>query len=245
MLRTFKRAKRTLTATRPSSYRTGKYKRTKSKMTSRKIRKITKSMIMAKKETKRLDYAGGTDNVYHNTGALGTPNSMMLNRTDKLPAQGDGDSGRDGNDIYGVGWTIRIQTRFPWDRLNTKLKFWFLRVPKGYNPASSYTNMFDNITGNVMLDPIDKDRVHVLTSFVAFLKDINPAQSGSVKDATTYHKVFIPLKKTIKFWDDGAQDNSMPYDYFITYAGYDTTGTLPTDVVATTQIWSRFTYKDL
>ena len=38
-----------------------------------------------------------------------------------MPAQGSGDSARTGNDIYGIGWTVRMQLRLPTDRLNGKV----------------------------------------------------------------------------------------------------------------------------
>ena len=72
-----------------------------------------------------------------------------------MPAQGSGDSARTGNDIYGIGWTVRMQLRLPTDRLNGKVRMVILQVPKGYDPGATYTNVFDNVTGHVLLDPIN------------------------------------------------------------------------------------------
>ena len=162
-----------------------------------------------------------------------------------MPAQGSGDSARTGNDIYGIGWTVRMQLRLPTDRLNGKVRMVILQVPKGYDPGATYTNVFDNVTGHVLLDPIDKDRVKVIKDKVLAAGIINPGVSTTGKELTRYFKFWVPYKKTIKFWDDGAQDNSMPYDYYVCYYGYDTFGSLVTDVVSNIQSWTQFHYKDV
>lgn len=208
---------------------------------------MIRAMIRSNKESKRVDYSHGRLSLYHNGGASVTPLGWVLMSSGTTgswaPTQGDGDGNRDGNDIYLTGQTVRMQFNLPADRLNTKVRCIIVRVPRGYSVAS-YTNVMDSITGNAMIDPVDKDRVQVVKQFFIGQKAFNPSNGGTGKEITLYKKVFIPIKRIIKFNDDGSEANFFEWDYHLLMWGYDTYGTLPGDIVAYCQLWTRTHFKD-
>ena len=221
-------------------------KNKKQTMSVAKVAKIAKKTMIKQVESKRVDYGYARFAAYHNGGTTGINGCPIYFLTDTayLPMQGTGDSQRIGNDIYAIGWTLRFQINIPSDRLNTKFRVMVLRVNKGYS-VSGYTNIFDNITGNIMLDPVDKDRIKVLKTLYVGAENINPGVPTTGKEITLYRKIFIPFNKTIKFYDDGTQQNNLAYDYYLITCAYDTYGSLNSDIVGYIQPWLRLTYKDL
>lgn len=208
---------------------------------------MMKKVILSNTESKRVDYAHTYTAMKHNGGTSGLPATFHLNAENNAslwPLIGDGESNRNGSDIYGVGWTIRMQVNIPQDRLNAKFRCAVIRAVKGSNPVGTYTDMMDNVTGNVMIDPFDKDRVSVVKQFwLSPGKSLNPAVSTG-KEITRYKKIFVPLKQTVKFFDDTSLKNSLLYDYYLIMWGYDTYTSLLTDTVGSVQLWQRLTYKD-
>lgn len=239
-------AKRAKTLTTTSRYRSGRYYKTRKSMIKWRSRKAIRRMIRSSRETKRVDFANNRQSIYHNGGSASNPlpNIWQINATSQLPAQGDGDGNRDGNDIYAVGWTLRMQFNIPSDRLNSKYRCVVFRVPRGTIITTNVTQILDPVTGNCMIDPIDKDRITVLkTFFVGPGKSMNPGIIAN-KEVTWYRKVFVPAKRVIKFYDDGSQENNQIYDIYMAVWGYDTWGTLVSEIVGYCQMWSRFTFKD-
>lgn len=207
-------------------------------------------MIQNSNESKRCDYSWGRQALYHNGGGDSLGGAIRYNITAAniggiWPTQGDTEESRDGNDIYVKGITLRMQFNIPADRLNAKFRVAVIRSPKGSNPISSVAGMFDNITGNFMIDPWDKDRIQVVKQiFVAPGKSLNPGTATGGKEITHYRKIWIPFNKVVKFFDNNDTNNSLLHDYHLVIYGYDTWGTLPGDIVGYCQIWQRLTFKD-
>lgn len=195
--------------------------------------------IMRMKETHFVDYNWSKHELYHNQWL--TAWKPKLNGTYHLPSQGDGDSQRTGNDIYARGIQLKMMFGCKQDRHNTTFRVLALKVTKGYD-ITNYSQVFDNQTGNVMLDGVDKDRVTVLFDKKVHYKPINPSPDG--KEITIFRKYWIPHKTLYKFYDDGEQNNSYPYDIYVTVMAYDAYGSLGTDNIAYVQAWSRFYFKD-
>lgn len=217
-------------------------------MTPWRTRKMIKKMINSNKESKRVDYSHGRLSLYHNGGASVTPLTWTIMASSATtgvwaPTQGDGDGNRDGNDIYVQGMTLRMQFNLPADRLNTKIRCIIVKVPRGYSVAS-YTNVMDSVTGNAMIDPVDKDRVKVVKQFFVGQKAFNPMNGSTGKEITLYRKIYMPVKRVVKFNDDGSEANFLEWDYHLLMWGYDTYGTLPGDIVGYCQLWTRCHFKD-
>lgn len=208
---------------------------------------MIKRMILSNKESKRVDYAHGRHSFYHNGGANLEPRVWGICTNGDLgawcPAQGDGDNQRDGNDIYVQGITCRMQFNLPADRLNTKFRCILVKCPRGYS-VTSYTQSIDNVTGNVMIDPVDKDRVKVIKQFFIGQKAFNPSAGDVGKEITLYKKIYLPINRVVKFSDDGSLQNFHEWDYHILMWAYDTYTTLPGDLVGYCQLWARTTFKD-
>lgn len=204
-----------------------------------------KQTIMRMKETKFVDFFWGKHELYHavyNIPGAQTAAFYQLNTPNGcLPAQGDGDSNRNGNDIYARGIQVKMMLGCKQDRHNTNFRILVFKTSKGYD-RSAYTQVFDNQTGNVMLDGVDKDRVSVVFDKKVSFKPINPSPDG--KEITIFRKFWIPHKTLYKFYDDGQQGNSYPYDVWMVVMAYDAYGTLTTDNIAYVQTWSRFYFKD-
>lgn len=208
---------------------------------------MVRRMINASKETKRVDFSHGRQTLYHNGGVAVAPIVWPIKTNSQTqvwaPQQGDGDSQRDGNDIFVKGLTVRMMVNLPADRLNTKIRCLLVKVPRG-TTVTGYTDIMDNITGNSQIDPIDKDRCKVVSQFYMVPNKVNPSNGATGKESTMYKKLYIPINKTSKFIDDGTLANFDEWDYYLLQWAYDTYTSLPGDAVAYCQLWSRTTFKD-
>lgn len=230
--------RRLTTLYRPSGVVT---KRMSNRPGTRTVRKFIKRVIKGDKETHFVDYNWGKTELYHNSYNTGSFIGK-LNGTPNLPSQGDGDSNRTGNDIYARGISCKIMFGAKADRKNTTFRVMVLRTTKGY-ALTPYGQVFDNQTGNIMLDGADKDRVKVLYDKKHFQK-VYVDQGIAAKEVTFFRKIYIPHKTLYKFYDDGVNDNSYPYDLHLVVMAYDAYGSLTTDNVGYCQVWSRFLFKD-
>lgn len=207
------------------------------------VKSLMSKMIIAKKEMKHSDYNVGKVELYHNLGT-----SYMLQLTPSasvvFPSQGDTDNSRDGNEIYLSYQTIRVLFGCKLDRLNTKYRVSVIRVRKGGSVAS-YEDVFDNITGNVLIDPFDTDKVKVLYSKILQPTGISPTQFDANKEKTTYIKFNIQYKTNVSFIDDTSLAHNLPYDNWLVIQAYDTYGSLVTDNVAWCQTYVRTNFKDV
>lgn len=223
-------------------YGTANLKRMRS-METRRMRKFVKRVVNRSKETHFVDFFWGKTELYHNSYASPFPcfRAQVNIPSGCLPPQGDGDSNRTGNDIQAKGIQVKCMFGCKQDRHNCTFRVMALRVTKGYD-TGPYGNVFDNQTGNIMLDGVDKDRVSVLFDKKVHYKPINPSPDG--KEITVFKKFWIPHNTSYKFYDDGTQSNSYPYDIYFIVMAYDAYGTLTTDNIGYVQTWSRFYFKD-
>jgi hypothetical protein len=74
-----------------------------------------------------------------------------------FPPVGDGPGQRNGNEIYAKGFMLRGSFNLAGDRRGTTLRF-YLVSPSNTTEAPTYDNVFQNITDNVELDPLDKTK---------------------------------------------------------------------------------------
>ena len=74
------------------------------------------------------------------------------------PAVGDGDANRTGDMIQATGMKIRGVFEIPNDRFNMRMKIWYVQWNTGDGTPSTQSEFFHNISGNIMLDPIQNKR---------------------------------------------------------------------------------------
>lgn len=190
---------------------------------------------MKKAEPKHKNYSFGITQLYHNVFA-----SFQLNNGSALPAQGDGDDQRIGDQINVSGMWVRGILGQKADRPNVTFKYYVMSVPKG--SAYNYNNWFENVISNLLLDSPNKDFVKVLTSGTMKPHD------GSMDNATDEYvypwKIWIPYRKLVKFGPGNGVTTQNDNDIYLLLGCFDAYGTLITDNIAYSQLALTTYYKD-
>lgn len=161
-----------------------------------------------------------------------------------LPTQGTADGERIGDKINVGGLFVRMMFFQKLDRHNVSFTVRVLKLsPLG---STTYGAIFDNTTGNSLIDQINKDACKVLYS-KTIKKIINPDLSGvggADKEFSFTHKFFIPYRKEYVFQTNNSYSHN-DTDLYLQICAYDTYGTLITDNIANVQILSNLYYKDI
>ena len=129
-----------------------------------------------------------------------------------LPAQVISDSARVGDRIYLKGIMIRAQVQISWDRKGTRLAVYF--VPHNSEQGSPTSNLFHDISGMTLLDPIQKKRYPKAKLLGIYKSEANDQHTGSyggtIGEPTVggqkyiYFKKFIPINKKVWFNADAS-----------------------------------------
>ena len=141
--------------------------------------------------------------LYHNSFNFAYIYQRNANDT-PWPMQGDGIGMRNGNEIYGKGFMLRGSFCFAGDRRGTSLRF-YLATPKENNIPLIYNNVFQNITNNVALDPLDKCKYPACKFLGTYKVPDRSAPTTSIDgtfeliDANVIFKKWIPFNKKINF----------------------------------------------
>lgn len=208
-------------------------------------RKIAKKVMIKNTEQKYVDTNIAKLELYHNSYLT---NALKINLTDPtacLPSQGDTDNTRDGNKIYVSGISLPMMLYAKGDRLNTKFRVIAFRYAQGYNPFATYESLFENISGNTMLDKVNPDVVKILFDKIVTCGKINPGSTGQ-DEITVFRKYWIPIKRNFTFRADNTQYYNNPsYHFGLVVVAYDTYGTVQTDNIGAVQVWSRLYFKDV
>lgn len=205
------------------------------------VKKLVNKMILKRAESKHTNANIGKIELYHNIMS-----TIRFNETGAMPSQGTGDMQRVGDSINIGGYYLRLLCGQKQDRPNVSWRFLIVKVPK--DTTVSYATFFDNVTGNVMLDNPNKDKVTVLynrtihkfgTTHLAYAAGGTPV----FKESTFPVKIWLPYKKIVKFQQDGTTTHTDGDLYLVTLA-YDAFGTLTTDNIAYIQVTSTMYFKD-
>ena len=103
----------------------------------------------------------GPHNLNHNNYGLIPANKLNMtwnNFGTNMPTAGDTEMSYDGNEYNIIGCQLYWMIQFPADRSNAKVRILIVRHNIG-KTFSGYTDLFDSITGNTMIDPVDKGKV--------------------------------------------------------------------------------------
>jgi len=211
---------------------------------SGKLAKAIAKVNMQMKELKWKDWSYANTNLYHNKYASGYQLQLLTAGSTIWPAQGSGTHTREGNEIFVTGITIRAQVNFVSDRLNSKVHLYVVKIPRG-QAISAYEDMFDNITGNVNLDPIDQDKVKVLAKRTVWPGVLNPGVPTTGKDVTRYARIYIPINHKVRFIGDADYSHSIPYDLVLAAIAYDAQGSVITDICGSIACFFRTQWRDL
>ncbi len=175
----------------------------------------------------------------------------ILSTTGILPGQGNSDSTRIGDRIYVKGIMLRCCFQTVGDRLNTKIKVYW--VPHNSEQGDVSTNLQHNVTNSVLVDPVQKKRypgIKYLGMHRVKPADIQFLTSGTTVSANnndiTFSK-YINLDKKVWFNADASVKASNLNEYgTFAFAFYHNRGALTTDVVMTSgDINGTLYYKDI
>ena len=193
---------------------------------------------------------GGPTSMYHNSFNVWKIYDMIGNTT-TFPLQGDGIGERNGQEIYGKGFMLRASFGIAGDRRGTSLRF-YLVTPVNASTTVDYARMFENITNNVALDPLDRN-TFPSTKFLGTYKipDVSAPTTSidgtfELIDSKILFKKWIPFKRKIKFLlADNREPSNIPNSMQLVVTAYDHNSALETDIcVKAIDIMSSFYYSD-
>jgi len=146
-----------------------------------------------------------------------------------MPAQGVGEKAGVGDRINTIGFNVKLLCGQKVDRPNVTFRWICIEVPKG--GGLPYGSVFNNITGNILLDDLNKDYVKCLKQGVWRPNEAGLASTGN-DEYTFVKKVHIPYKRLVKFGPaDGAithNQNHNQNDVYFCIMCYDAYGSLIT-----------------
>lgn len=156
-----------------------------------------------------------------------------------MPSQGVTDRDRVGDEISVLGFKVKVFCGQKGDRPNVNWRFIAFSIPKGVNPNS--TEVFRTNMNNVMMEETNDDRI-----IVHLDKKVRPNQAGLTgtgnDEYTFFREFWIPHKRVYKFASTGGHNQR---DLYFATMCFDAFGTLPTDNIAYSQVWTEVVYKDI
>lgn len=166
-----------------------------------------------------------------------------------FPVQGTDDDQRVGDRITATSIKIRLALDVPWDRKNCKVKLYYLPYNSDQGTPTNYGSLFNNITGNSMLDPINFKRwkgIRYLGMYRPRDKDASVyftyphADTAPAAAHLATNTASIVINKTInlnrKCWFNDASDQqptNLKENGTILILPYATTNTATTDTIVT------------
>lgn len=201
--------------------------------------------------SKNLTFAAMQHNKLFNAHIWSQGSTSAL---DSLPAQGQSDSGRIGDRITILGFMLRAVFDIPADRRETQIAIYFVPHNSGQGDPSVRTDLFHDITGSTISDPIQTKRWPGLRKIGTFrirqadnIHNNTSATLDSKNTKTIHIQRFIKFKTKCYFTKDDSiiPSNLKEYGTLI-LAPYATRNTLETDDVTLTGEVNVTTYfKDL
>lgn len=208
------------------------------------ISRIARKVVLSAAEDKEFAVDHAKQELYHNlVGTVAQINAPTVNH---MPSQGDGDTNRTGDKIIARGFKIHALFGQKYDRPNVTWRVIVAAQRPGLGPLN-YSGLLKNMSGNGLLDEVNKDRVTVLLQkYIKPLKSSVTIATAGVENSQEFtftRKFWIPRKMVYKFeLNGGYQHNDKElYMYVLPYDAY---GTLITDNIGYCQVWTKFCYKD-
>lgn len=116
-----------------------------------------------------------------------------------IPAQGDGDNLRNGDEIYAKGFRIRMQIENDAGKHNNTWKFWLVEWNTIQGTPCIPSEFFHAVTGNNLLDTVQTDRwkANLLGVFRTKARDVDPTSKTNV-----FINKWIPFRRKLCFKSD-------------------------------------------
>jgi len=214
--------------------------------------KTIKKTILNMAEAKNKSYDYGKYEIYHNNGSIASGrvlhSEFLLNRDDIFPAQGDADNERNGDHIYTSGISVHMLFGQKYDRPNVTWRVVVYSVCDYNHRPATINQLFDLVSGNVLLDSVDTDKCKIIKQFYmkpggAQFTVAVPAGTALAREYTFSRKMYIPYKHKISFNSSGATPE-VGRRIFCEVSAYDAYGTIITDNIGYFQGWAKLHYRD-
>jgi hypothetical protein len=204
-----------------------------------------------------------TRTMYHNTLTVwklweqGSNSTMTL-----FPVQqGDTQVNIIGREYYAKTLKMDLQFTFPYDRLGSTIKVWYVPMKTG-SPEPSYGEFFRDVSGNIMLDPRNMQNYPYAKYLGSFRPRVRQTTFGTLvngngvlggRDATVVKSYRIPFNRFFKLRSNVSSDAMVDYNDipnlaekgFLVFSAYNEEGALATDqVVSNVEGAFTFSYKD-
>lgn len=164
--------------------------------------------------------------IIHNSTSTAAPTVTQI-------VQGDTNETRNGMEIYTVGIRIRGVFKIPYDRRNVAVKIWWVEHNSAQGDPSVYDEFFENITGDGMLDKVEKDRFNAKLLMNKRLRARDLIATAGI-DASMYYNFWIPFKRKLTFRNGANLPVKGLKEYIsLICLAYDTTTSAVTDHVIT------------
>jgi hypothetical protein len=202
---------------------------------------ISKNLTFAAMQHNKLFNA----HIWSETGAVSA--------LDAMPAQGQSDSGRIGDRITILGFMLRAVFDIPYDRRETQISIYFVPHNSSQGDPSARDQLFHDITGSTVSDPVQKKRwpgLRKIGTFRLTARDNVQSLEGAIASGNTKTIMinrFIKFKSKVYFTKDDSIKPSNLNEYgTLIFAPYATRNTLETDNLTLTGEVNVTTYfKDL
>jgi hypothetical protein len=176
-------------------------------------------------------------------------------------SRGTDQSQFEGREYYAKTLKIDLQFTFPYDRLGSTVKVWYVPV-KTQQPEPSYNEFFRNVSGNIMLDPRNMANFPYAKYLGSFKPKVRQTTFGTLvngsgvlggRDATVVKSYRIPFNKFFKMRSNVSGDgdfdsNDIPNlveKGFLVFSAYNEEGAVILDqVVSNVEGAFTFSFKD-
>ena len=174
--------------------------------------KLIKDINIAESEMKYKSETIETGVLNHNSVTEFNCWGPTGNIFDVMPKSGTTDEQRVGDRIYVKGIMLRAQVQLTWDRKSTKLAVYW--VPHNSEQGAPSTDLFRNISGMTILDPLNKKRFPKAKYLGTYKTEANDQSTGSYggtigtpnanDQKVIFFKKYIPLNKKVYFKANGS-----------------------------------------
>lgn len=237
----------------PKIYKKGKsrrYVKRKSQYRQQKlsvatVKKICRKQIRGQKELKHYDVpAISKFELYHNAWINSGSYTHTITGNAFMPLQGDGQDDRDGNTIFLDYINLKFNLWAKADRLNTQFRLVIIKTNTSTSLAT-YSNIFDNQTGNLMLDGLKKGNSVLQIVYDKIWKPKGIVPVANTDEYNMFGQINVPIKKKVYFYGDSSQVLVSPYSYHFIIMAYDAYGSLQSDNVGACQVYQRTFFREV
>lgn len=215
------------------------------------LARTVRSLVLRNTETKYAFQTAEDLQLWHNAGlsvSTGVGATGYFALANLLGcSQGNTQTTRVGDSVFGKLLSIKIWLANKSDRPNVMYRIMLLSMPTDAS-TSFPTGFFRGEAGNKMIDSVNTDRYKILKSRMIKpgANDYSLEGSSTLREKSNFIKMTIGLgNREIRYNTDGGSAVSNQRDNLVLFImGYDATGTLTTDKIASCTVTSKFYFKD-